>query len=184
MQWYMTNRYTDCRVNRYRTKEINMLQRNNENKELTCVLGTQKGSKRSDLQIETLPPWESAFKWGLGLPVTQVRLCSPVPLQLTQRSPQVVNQRFRPWFNSSHTTGTGCLGMRWSHHPWRCSRTVDIWLWGVWGTWWGSADGWVRWSWWPNTCTYTEVVCMLPIAESVLGESPLSAFSCLDALFS
>jgi len=26
----------------------------------------QKGSKRSDLQIEILPPWESALKWGLG----------------------------------------------------------------------------------------------------------------------
>jgi len=37
------------------------------------------------------------------LPVTQVKLCSPVPLQLTQHSPQVVNQRFRSWFNSSHT---------------------------------------------------------------------------------
>jgi len=26
----------------------------------------QKGSKRSDLHIEILPPWESALKWGLG----------------------------------------------------------------------------------------------------------------------
>jgi len=26
----------------------------------------QKGSKRSDLQIENLLPWESALKWGLG----------------------------------------------------------------------------------------------------------------------
>ena len=26
----------------------------------------QKGSKRRDLQIEILPSWESALKWGLG----------------------------------------------------------------------------------------------------------------------
>jgi len=26
----------------------------------------QKGSKRSDLQLEILSPWESALKWGLG----------------------------------------------------------------------------------------------------------------------
>ena len=40
---------------------------------------------------------------GARLLVTQVNLRSPVPLWLTQRVPQVVNQRFRPWFNSSHT---------------------------------------------------------------------------------
>jgi len=38
-----------------------------------------------------------------SLLVTQVKLHSPVPLQLTQCSPQVVNQRFRLWFSSSHT---------------------------------------------------------------------------------
>ena len=63
------------------------------NKDLTRVLGLQKGSKRSDLQIGILPLWESALKWGLGgCGVTQVKLHSPVPLQLTQCSPQVVNQ--------------------------------------------------------------------------------------------
>jgi len=71
------------------------------NKDLTRVQGSQKGSKRKDLQIEILPPRQSALKWGL--PVTQVKLHSPVPLRLTQRSPQVANQRFRPWFNISHT---------------------------------------------------------------------------------
>jgi len=35
-------------------------------KGLTHVPGSKKGSKGSDLQIETLPPWESALKWGLG----------------------------------------------------------------------------------------------------------------------
>ena len=43
-----------------------MLQRSSENKELTRVLGSQKGSKRSDLQIKILSPWESALRWGLG----------------------------------------------------------------------------------------------------------------------
>ena len=33
---------------------------------LTHVLSSQKSSKRSDLQIEILPHWESALKWGLG----------------------------------------------------------------------------------------------------------------------
>jgi len=51
-------------VYRYWTREIITLQRINEIKELTHVLGSQKGSKRSDLQIEVLPPWESALKWG------------------------------------------------------------------------------------------------------------------------
>ena len=36
------------------------------NKELTHILGSQKSSKRDDLQIEILPPWETALKWGLG----------------------------------------------------------------------------------------------------------------------
>ena len=62
----MANRYTDCKVDRYRTREIIVLQRSNENKELTHVLVSQKGSKRSDLQIEVLPSWESALKWSLG----------------------------------------------------------------------------------------------------------------------
>jgi len=35
-------------------------------KDLTCVLGSQKSSKRSDLYLEILPPLESALKWGLG----------------------------------------------------------------------------------------------------------------------
>jgi len=53
-------------VYRYWTREITTLQRSNENKELTHVLGSWKGSKRSDLQVEILPPWESALKWRLG----------------------------------------------------------------------------------------------------------------------
>ena len=36
------------------------------NKDLNRVLNSQKGSKKSDLQLEILPPWESALKWGLG----------------------------------------------------------------------------------------------------------------------
>ena len=29
-------------------------------------MDSQKGSKRNNLQIEILPSWESALKWGLG----------------------------------------------------------------------------------------------------------------------
>ena len=36
------------------------------NIDLTHVLGSWKGSKKSDLQLEILSPWESALKWGLG----------------------------------------------------------------------------------------------------------------------
>jgi len=57
-------------ANRYWTREIIALQRNNEIKDLTCVLGLQKGSKRSDLQIQILPPWESALKWGGSISIS------------------------------------------------------------------------------------------------------------------
>ena len=66
---FMTNRYTNCKVNRYTgigPERLLCLQRSNEIKELTHVLGSQKGSKRSDLQLEILPLWKSALKWGLG----------------------------------------------------------------------------------------------------------------------
>jgi len=36
-------------------------------------VGSQKGSKRSDLQIEILPPWESALKWGPGVTFQSLR---------------------------------------------------------------------------------------------------------------
>lgn len=36
------------------------------NKALTPVLGSRKGSQRSDLRVEILPPRESALKWGRG----------------------------------------------------------------------------------------------------------------------
>jgi len=43
-----------------------MLQRSNEIKSLPVSWAHRQGSKRSDLQIEILPPQESALKWGLG----------------------------------------------------------------------------------------------------------------------
>jgi len=43
-----------------------VLQRSNETKDLTYILSLQKDSKRSDLQREILPSWESALKRGLG----------------------------------------------------------------------------------------------------------------------
>ena len=59
----MANRYADCKVNRYTGIGPERLL---HYKELTHSLGSGKGSKRSNLQIEILPPWESALKWGLG----------------------------------------------------------------------------------------------------------------------
>jgi len=29
-------------------------------------------------------------------------------------------------------TGMGCPGRWWGHHPWRSSRTVEMWHWGTW----------------------------------------------------
>ena len=65
---------------------------------------------RSDLWKEILPQWQSALKWGLGevepgsTPSGHTgELPSPVLPQLSQCLPQVINQRFRPWFNRSHT---------------------------------------------------------------------------------
>ena len=29
-------------------------------------------------------------------------------------------------------SGTGCPGRWWSHHRWRCSRTLWMWHWGTW----------------------------------------------------
>ena len=78
-----------------------MLQRSNEIKSLPVSWAHRRASRGGDLQIENLLPWESALKWGSRsqappLLVTQVKVHSPVPLRLTQCSPQVVNQRFRP----------------------------------------------------------------------------------------
>mgnify|MGYP001856499587 CR=1 FL=1 len=42
------------------------------------------------------------------------------------------------WWGS----GTGCPGRWWSHHPWRCSRTVWMWHWGTW------LVGMVGMGWW------------------------------------
>ena len=72
------------------------------NKDLTCILGSQKGSKGNNLQIENLPPWESAFKWGLG-GVEPGSTPSGHSGEIAFTCAHVVNQRFRPWFNSSHT---------------------------------------------------------------------------------
>ena len=65
---------------------------------------------RSNLQEEILPQWQSALKCGLGevepgsTPSSYTGdLPSLVLLWLTRCLPQVVNQRFRPRFNSSHT---------------------------------------------------------------------------------
>jgi len=67
-------------------------------------------SKSSDLQKEILPQWQSALKWGQGevepgsTPSGHTgELPSPVLTGLTRSFHQVLTQRFRPCFNSSHT---------------------------------------------------------------------------------
>ena len=95
------------------TKSITVERDNQKEMEnLTCVPGSQKkNSKRSNLHKEIIPQWQSALKWGLGevqpgsTPSGHTaELPSPVLPRLTQCLPQVINQRFRPWFNSSHTS--------------------------------------------------------------------------------
>jgi len=55
-----------------------VLQRSNETKDLTYILSLQKDSKRSDLQREILPSWESALKRGLGGHSGEIALtCAP-----------------------------------------------------------------------------------------------------------
>jgi len=75
---------------------------------LAHVLGSQNNSKESDLQKEIPPQWQSALKRGLGevqpgsIPSSHTaELPSPVLPRLTQCLLQLINQRFRPWFNSS-----------------------------------------------------------------------------------
>jgi len=70
---------------------------------LTGGVGSQENFRRSNLQTEILPQWQSALKWGLAevqpgsTPSGHTaELPSPVLLQLTQCLPQVVNQRLRP----------------------------------------------------------------------------------------
>ena len=109
----MANRYTDCKVNRYTgigPERPLHLQRNNEIKSLPMSQAHRRApreviSRQRSFLIGSQPLNGVQEMWSLAspLPVTQVKLHSPVPLQLTQRSPQVVNQRFRLSFNSSHT---------------------------------------------------------------------------------
>ena len=60
---------------------------------------------------EILPQWQPALKWGQrevqpgSTPSGHTaELPSPVLPGLTQSFPQVINQWFRPWLNSSHTS--------------------------------------------------------------------------------
>ena len=77
------------------------------NKDLTRVRGSQKGSKRKDLQIEILPLWESALKWGLGGHSGEIAFtCAPAAdSALTsggQSEVQAVIQQF-PYKSTSNT---------------------------------------------------------------------------------
>jgi len=71
-----------------------------------------KAPPRKDLQKEILPQWQSALKWGLrevqpgSTPSCHTaELPSPVLPGLTGSFPQVLNQWFRPWLSSYHTSG-------------------------------------------------------------------------------
>ena len=75
-----------------------------------CPRLAEKNSKGRDLQKKILPQWQSAREWSLGEvepgsnPSSHTgELPSLVLPQLTQCLPQVINQRFRRWLNSSHT---------------------------------------------------------------------------------
>jgi len=89
----------------------------------------------------TVSPWESHL--------LSLRSSSPCPVvaglfsHITSHSMRgdglkLHQGRFRLDFkkNSSQKewsgTGTGCPGRWWSHHPWRCLRTVEMWHWGTW----------------------------------------------------
>jgi len=59
----MANRYTGIGPERSLPYKGEMKQSaEKRNKAPTCVLGSQKGSKKKDLQQGILPPWESALK--------------------------------------------------------------------------------------------------------------------------
>ena len=69
-----------------------------------------KTPQGKDLQPDILPQWQSVLKWGLrevqpgSTPSGHTaELPSPVLPGLTRSFPQVLNQWFRPWLNSSHT---------------------------------------------------------------------------------
>ena len=47
-------------------ERLSHLQRSNEVKSLPISWAHRKAPRGGDLQIENLPPWESALKWGLG----------------------------------------------------------------------------------------------------------------------
>ena len=73
-----------------------------EKAHLCCRL-TRK-TPRGVISRKNFPQWQSALKWGPGevqpgsTPSGHTgKLPSPVLLQLTQCSPQLINQRFRPY---------------------------------------------------------------------------------------
>ena len=93
-------RYT---ANRYWTREIITLQRSNEIKSIPVSWAHERApggvisrQKSFLLGSQALNGVQEEWSQAPPLSVTQVKLRSPVLLQLTQRSPQVVNQRFRP----------------------------------------------------------------------------------------
>jgi len=62
-------------------------------------------------------------------------------LTCTRRGAGWISERIsseKEWWG----TGTCCPGRWWSHHPWRYSRSMEIWHWGTW------LVGMMGMSWW------------------------------------
>ena len=88
----------------------------------------------SQLLVEVNIPQSNGFLQTLnnGHCIIAVR---KIPLILNLLSLSLVHighinpmQCYRCWLG----TGTGCPGRWWSHHPWRCPTTVEMWHWGMW----------------------------------------------------
>jgi len=101
----MANRYTGCKVNRYTgvgPEKLSHLQRSNEIKSLPVSQAHRRALRERISRWRSFLPGSQPLNGGLGgvepgsTPSGHSgELRSPVPLQLTQHLPQVVNQRFR-----------------------------------------------------------------------------------------
>jgi len=72
--------------------------------------------------------------------------------------------------------GTDCPGRWWGHHPWRCSRTVEMWHLGTWLE--GIVEGGWGWAWgsemsFPTLMMGVMVGKQAPLPPSHLGTPPL-----------
>jgi len=75
---------------------------------------------------------EVVARWGLCSQVTALGR-EVTASHCTRRGPDWILGTIssQEWW----CTGTGCPGRWWSHHPWRCSRNIEVWYWGMWWRW-------------------------------------------------